>query len=117
VPQSREASPRGRPHLPHIARLGRSVVLAAGHGGGWALPARGCQRGVVRRATGAGRPCAGPGPLRRRRGIPVAVMNSGRPGDPNTRSTAGWADRIVLSGPPLEASDTPIVPVQRTPSW
>ena len=48
-------------------------------------------------------------------GYPAAATNSGRPEDPNTLSTARWANRIVLSGPALEASDTPIVPVQRSP--
>ena len=59
------ASHRSRVHAAfracaYVSRAGgRSWWLRAG------LCARGCRRGVVRRAAGTGRPCAGPGPPRR----------------------------------------------------
>ena len=74
--------------MPHIARLGRSVVLAAGHGGG----GRACPRAGVSVAWCVGQPeLAGHAPDQVRcigAGIPAAATNSGRPGDPNTRGTA-----------------------------
>jgi hypothetical protein len=82
-----------RAHLPHIARLGRSAGLAAGHGGcGGPVRARVSAR---RRASGSRyRPA-----MSRTRsaasvaGIPAAVTNSGRAEDPRTTGTAWVAVR------------------------
>ena len=83
-----------RPITPHIARLGRSAGLAAGHGGGGDGPAR-ARVSAWRSASGSRcRPT-----MRRTRsaasaaGIPAAVTNSGRPEAPRTTGIAWVAVR------------------------
>jgi hypothetical protein len=55
---------------------------------GWTLSPRGCRRGAVRRAAGTRSAMRRTRSAASARGIPAAVTNNGRPGDPRTTGTA-----------------------------
>ena len=95
-------------HMPHSARLRRSVGFAAGHGGG----GRVCSReGTGCAAQRAGQPVpAGHAPdeVRRvARGIPAAVTNNGRAEDPRATGTAWVAVRNLDLTTPITGMPNP----------